>query len=280
MKPLTFSLKALSQDSNREMRDVITKRRIPVKTIQAIALTCLLLLPAVSFAAEQDATEIVQKADQHLRGNTSVVELTMKVVRPDWSREMTMKSWEKGRGQSLVLVTAPVRDKGITYLKRGNEVWNWIPAVDKVIKIPPSMMMQSWMGSDFTNDDLVKESSIVTDYKHKVVGDSTIEGRDCWEIEMIPKPEAAVVWSKVMIWISKANYLELKADYYDENNELVRVMNMFDVKEMGGRLIPTVMEVIPVDKTDHKTILTYLDVEYNVPIKDGFFSEQNMKRVR
>jgi hypothetical protein len=142
------------------------------------------------------------------------------------------------------------------------------------------MMSQSWMGSDFTNDDLVKESSIVEDYTHSIVGDSTIEERACWKIQMIPKPDAAVVWGKVLLWISKHDALELRCEYYDEDQALINVMRMTEIKKLGGRLIPTVLEMIPQDKPGHKTVLTYQAAQFDQPIADSFFSEQNMKRVR
>jgi outer membrane lipoprotein-sorting protein len=227
-----------------------------------------------------DATEIVRRADQKIRGKTGYAEFQMKVIRPDWSREVSMKSWSKGTKYSLILVTAPARDKGSTFLKRGNEVWNWVPSVEKVIKIPPSMMLQSWMGSDFTNDDLVKESSMVVDYTHRAVGDSTILDRDCWKIEMIPKPDAAVVWGKVLIWISKRDDLELRVEYYDEDGALINVMTLSDVKMLGGRMLPSRLEMVPEEVPGNKTVLVYQDAWFDRPIEDSFFSIQNMKRIR
>lgn len=244
-----------------------------------LAMTALLVFALGASAQSPDAKEIVRKADQHFRGDTGYAEFTMKLIRPDWSREISMKSWTKGNDYSLILITAPARDKGTTFLKRGNEVWNWVPSVEKVIKIPPSMMSQSWMGSDFTNDDLVKESSIVVDYNHKVVGDSTIDGHKCWQIEMIPKPDAAVVWGKVLLWIDQQDYLELLAEYYDEDGELVNTMKLSDIQMMGGRKIPTKLEMMPADEPGNKTMLIYEDAWFNKPIQDSFFSEQNMKRV-
>jgi outer membrane lipoprotein-sorting protein len=250
-----------------------------IHTSCCFALAVSTGVAAVAGQAAPDATEVVRRADQHLRGNTSYVEFTMKLVRPDWSREIQMKSWSKGSDRALILITAPARDKGTTFLKRGNEVWNWVPSVERVIKIPPSMMTQSWMGSDFTNDDLVKESSIVEDYTHAVVGDSTIDGRPCWTIRMTPKPDAAVVWGKVLIWISRQDDLELREEFYDEDGALVNVMEMSAVKTLGGRLLPTVLEMTPRDKPGNKTILTYEAARFNEPIDDAFFSEQSMKRI-
>lgn len=235
----------------------------------------------ISVEAEAlDAREIVDRADKHFRGKTSAAEMTMKIVKPDWEREFSMKSWSKGRDYSLILITAPARDKGTTFLMRKTEVWNWIPSIERVIKIPPSMMMQSWMGSDFTNDDLVKESSIVEDYTHEIVGDSTIEGRDCHIIALIPKPEAPVVWGKLLLWISKDDYLQVRIEYYDEDEELMNIMKLSEIKMMGGRPIPTLMEMIPLGKPNQKTVLKYHSAEFDKPIEDSFFSERNMKRVR
>ncbi|MBU0509153.1 outer membrane lipoprotein-sorting protein [bacterium] len=215
-----------------------------------------------------------------MRGTTAYSEMTMTVVRPDWSREVTMKSWSKGYDYSLILITAPARDQGSTFLKRKNEVWNWVPAVEKVIKIPPSMMMQSWMGSDFTNDDLVKESSIVHDYTHAIAGDTVLAGRECWKIEMVPNPDAAVVWDKVFLWITKKDELELLAEYYDEQGELINTMILSDIKDLGGRVIPTIFRMIPADKPNQYTEIVYHSAEWDKPLDDSFFSEQNMKRVR
>lgn len=230
--------------------------------------------------SEQDAKTIVERADKKFRGETAKAEMSMTIVRPDWSREVRMKTWGKGEDYALILITYPDRDKGMTFLKRKNEIWNWLPSVERVIKIPPSMMMQSWMGSDFTNDDLVRESSIVNDYTHEIAGDSVIDGRDCYVIEATPKPEAPVVWGKVMIWITKEDYMQLRGEFYDEDDELINILEMSQIKEMGGRVIPTLMEMIPVDKEGHKTILEYRSAEFNVPIPASFFSEQNMKRIR
>ncbi len=130
----------------------------------------------------QDARDIVKKADEKMKGKTATANITIQTVRPNWSREMTLKSWSKGNDWSMILVTAPAKDKGIVYLKRKKEVWNWIPSIERNIKLPPSMMSQSWMGTDFSNDDLVKEASVIDDYEHKIVGETLIEERNCYVI--------------------------------------------------------------------------------------------------
>jgi outer membrane lipoprotein-sorting protein len=225
------------------------------------------------------ALDIVRKADEKVRGKTNVAEMKMTIVRPSWSREVTMKSWGKGENLALILITGPARDKGTAFLKRDKEIWNWQPTIDRVIKLPPSMMMQSWMGSDFTNDDLVKESSAINDYTHRIIGGEKIEGRECYKIEMVPKEEAAVVWGKVIVWIDKKDFIQMQAAFYDEDGFLVNTMYGKDIKILGGKLLPGRMEVVPADEPGKKTIIEYLRLEFDRPIDDAFFSMQNMKRV-
>lgn len=227
----------------------------------------------------QTAKEIVQKADEKMRGNTSQAELTIKTIRPSWNRSMEVKAWMKGTDFSMILIQSPAKDKGVVFLKRKKEVWNWMPALERVIKLPPSMMSQSWMGTDFTNDDLVKESSVVKDYEHSITGDTVIDNRSCYIITMIPKPEAAVVWSKLIVCIDKKDYLELHTRFYDEGGKITNTMNAYDIKMMDGRLIPTRIEMIPADKRNQKTEMIYRSVLFNRPIEDGFFTTEKMKVV-
>jgi len=227
----------------------------------------------------QDAYAIVKKADDKMRGTSSVVEMTIRTIRPSWSRSMDLKAWMKGKDYSMILIQSPVKDKGIVFLKRKKEVWNWMPVLERNIKLPPSMMSQSWMGTDFTNDDLVKESSILVDYTHRITGDTVVDGRTCFIIEMMPKPEAAVVWSKLIVCIDKKDFLELHSRFYDEEGNLMNIMNAFDVKTMDGRLIPTRFEMIPVEKKNQRTEMIYRSIRFNVPLEDGFFTTENMRSV-
>lgn len=227
----------------------------------------------------QDATKIVEKADQKMRGGSSTTEATMTIVRPSWERTISMKTWSSGTDYALILITAPAREEGTAYLKRGNEIWNWVPNVGRTIKLPPSMMMQSWMGSDFTNDDLVRESSIVKDYEHKLVGEETIRNYETYNIEMIPKPDAPVVWERVLIWISREEFLQLRIEFYDEQNELVNTMIASEITEFDGRVLPSKLEMIPADKEGHKTVMEYESMNFNEDISESFFTVQNMRRV-
>jgi outer membrane lipoprotein-sorting protein len=238
-----------------------------------------LFLSMAALAQSPDPKAIIRKVDEKLKGTTNRSEMKMTIIRPTWTREMTMKTWGKGDDYALVLVTAPERDKGTAFLKRGKEIWNWQPTIDRVIKMPPSMMSQSWLGSDFKNDDLVQQTSIVNDFSHKYLGSETLDGRSCHKIELIPHEDAAVVWGKILSWIDREEYLELKVEFYDEDGYLVNTMLGKDIKDMGGKKLASRLEVIPADEEGHKTILEYLWIEFDKPIADNFFSVQNMKRV-
>ncbi len=239
-----------------------------------------ILLGFVAPLQAQNATEIVRKSNDQIQGNTSQGVMTMTIIRPKWQRTVEMKSWSKGSQFSLILIKKPARDKGSGYLKRTREMWNWLPKVGRVVKMPPSMMNQSWMGSDFTNDDLVRQSSIVNDYTHQIKGSETIEGRSCYKILLTPKPNAPVVWGKVEMWISKQGFLQLQSKMYDEDGYLVNTMRGSKIRNLGGRTIPSRLEMIPADTPNQKTVLEYKSMVFNKPISNGFFSVQNLKRVR
>ena len=243
----------------------------PFLTLFLSALTML--------AYNQTATEIVKKMDNNMRGETSQAILMIKTVRPTWSREMTVKTWMKGTNYAMILVQAPIKEKGIVFLKRKKEVWNWMPTLERNIKLPPSMMTNSWMGTDFTNDDLIKEASVVEDYFHKIVGDTIIDNRNCYIIEFLPKPNTAVVWGKLVVAIDKKDFLELYTEFYDEEGALINVMQVDSIKIMDGRLIPTHMEMIPQNKKNHKTELFYKSVLFNRQIDDNFFNTEQMKHL-
>ena len=241
----------------------------------------LALLCINSSVFAQNATEIVKKANEKVQGEeSSYSTMTMKIVRPTWDREITFKSWTLGTKYSLVYITAPAKEKGQVFLKRDREMWNWNPSISRMIKLPPSMLSQGWMGSDFTNDDLLNQSSIVVDYSHKIIGSENINNADCYKIELIPHEDAPVVWGKIEMWISKDEYLIMKAMYYDEDEYLVKTEKVNETGVRDGRVIATVMELVPADEEGHKTIITMGDVKFNTKVEQDFFSQQNMKRIR
>ena len=190
----------------------------------------------------QDANEILKKSEEKIIGiKSSYQEMMIKIVRPKWSKEMTMKGWSIGEDYFTSVVLSPAKEKGIVFLKRENEVWNYIPSIERTIKIPPSMMMQNWMGTDFTNDDLVQRSSITDDYTNTIIGNETIDGLDCWIIELIPNEDAAVVWGKLVMWIDKKDYMQLKTQFFDEYDEMVSIMTGKAIKNFDGKKLPAII---------------------------------------
>lgn len=246
-----------------------------------MAITMIMVLGVFSLHAQDlTAEEIVKKADEKMRGKSAKTEMMIKIVRPTWERTMSMVSWSKGTELSMTLLTAPAKDKGTVFLKRHKEIYNWLPSIERSIKMPPSMMMQSWMGTDLTNDDLVKESSIIEDYTHSIVGNEKVEGRECWKIKLVPKPNAPVVWGMIYSWIDKKDFIQMKTEFYDEDEYLVNTMLAGDIKTMGGKVIASRIEVIPADKDGHKTVMTTQSIEFDIPIEESFFTTQNMKKVK
>jgi outer membrane lipoprotein-sorting protein len=252
-----------------------------IKHSMSIAIACLFESTISLSAQPLLATDIVRKADEKFNGEKSAIStMEMTIIRPAWERTVEFKSWTMGRENSLTLITAPVKDQGQTFLKRGQEMWNWNPSINRLIKLPPSMMSQGWMGSDYTNDDILKESSLVNDYTHEIVGEEIIDGRLCYKIKMVAKKDASVVWGHQFRWIDKKDLHVLKAELYDEDGYLVRTELGSEIKLLDGRLIPAMLELIPAEEKGNKTIVRIKDIRFNVPVEDSFFSQQNMKRVR
>lgn len=233
----------------------------------------------VNVSYGQTADEIVKKADTKFRGKSSFSEITINIIRPKWSKEMKMKGWSKGSDYSVSVITSPAKEKGTVFLMREKEVWNYLPTIDRTVKFPPSMMLQNWMGTDLTNDDLVKQSSLVTDYDKKIVGEEDKEGYTCWEIELTPKSDAAVVWGKIIIWIDQKEFMQMQTDFYDEDMFLVNQMIGSDVKTFDGKLLPSKLTVIPKDKPGQSTIITYDEWKFDIDIPDVYFTTNYMKRI-
>lgn len=223
-----------------------------------------------------DVETIVRKIDELYRSQTSYSELEMQIVTPNWERTLKMIAWTEGMKRTFIRITFPAKEKGIATLRIGNEMWNYLPKTDKVIKIPPSMMMSSWMGSDFTNDDLVREFTFLDDYVYELVHPDEAED-DLLYIQFTPKENLPIVWGKVVTAVRKTDYIPVWEKYYDENGNLMRVMNFKEIKEFDGRKIPSLMELVPQNKKDHKTLIRYLDIDFNPEISNEIFSLRNLR---
>jgi outer membrane lipoprotein-sorting protein len=227
------------------------------------------------------ATDIVRNADDKFNGEkSSIMVMSMTIIRPTWQRTVEFKNWSLGKEYALTLITAPAKDVGQTFLKRASEMWSWNPSINRLIKLPPSMMSQGWMGSDYTNDDILKESSVVKDYTHEIVGEEMIGDRLCYKIKMTAKENSSVIWGHQMRWIDKKDFLVMKAELFDEDGTLVRTETGSDIKTMDGRVIQTKIELLPSEDPGNKTVIVISDIKFNVAIKESFFSQQNMKMVR
>jgi len=239
-----------------------------------------LLLGATAVRAQETPRAIVDRVDRMLRGNSSRGDVVMEIATEHWTRSLEMRVWSLGTAYALVRVTAPAKEAGTATLKVNDEVWNYLPRVDRTIKVPPSLMMGSWMGSHFTNDDLVKESRMIDDYDIAIGFDGDRDGTAVWEFVLTPKPAAAVVWGKIVEQVRKADLMPTWARYYGERGNLVRTMTFADYRTFGARLVPSVMTVRPADKPDERTTIRYRQLEFDVRLTPDFFSLRNLQERR
>ncbi len=221
-----------------------------------------------------EAREMMVRLQKLLRSDTNTARYTMTVKTPDWQRSITMDSWDDRPGKRFFIrIIAPKKERDTTYLKLGPNLWMYLPKLERDIRIPPSMMLSSWMGSDFTNDDLVKAASVVDDYHHSI----TARNRETVTIESIPKESAPVVWGK-LIHIIRRDGIPLAEEFYDEHGKKRRVLKFEDVREVGGRTIPTRWVMQPLDNPGKQTILQIESIAFDPPIADTVFTRANLKR--
>jgi len=226
----------------------------------------------------ETAEDIIDYVDHLWRGESSRGTVVMDIVTENWSRSLEMESWSLGKDHSLVRVLSPKSEEGTATLKIDKQVWNYLPRADRTIKIPPSLMMGSWMGSHFTNDDLVKESQLIEDYDIEISFDGERDGHTVWEFTLTPKPEAPVVWGRIEQQVRQDDLMPTWARYYDEDGDLSRTMTFSEFETMGGRLVPSVMTVNPVDKPTESTTITYQEIVFDVGLEEDFFSLRNLKQ--
>jgi outer membrane lipoprotein-sorting protein len=243
-----------------------------------ITLGCLATSGTAS--AQTDPRDIIERIDRLLRGDSSRSVATMEVVTEHWERQMTMEMWSLGTDYTLVRLRAPAKEAGTATLMAEDNIWNYLPKVDRTIKIPSSMMGGAWMGSHFTNDDLVQESQMIDVYDVAVTFDGERDGVMVWELRLTPKPEAAVVWGHLEFLVRQNDYVPLWAKYYDEDGELARTMEYSEYREFGGRLVPAVMNMQPANKPGERTTIRYEELEFDVDIDPSFFSLRTLQSGR
>ena len=246
----------------------------------ACAAACFLSAGAVAAAPPAPAPaarDVVVRALATLWGRTLQAEVDMTITAPGWSRTLTLQTWMFRPHKSLLRVKAPAKDAGITSLRIGTEMWNYIPAIERTIKIPPSLMLQPWLGSDFTNDDLVKESSLIDDYTHELLPVPPTAGADAaYVVQALPRPEVPVVWGKVVL-TTRADFIPLKQEFYDERGRLVRTLTYDDIRRLGGRELPTHWVMTPQDKPGKSTTIVFRSATYDQAMDDALFTLQQLK---
>ena len=255
----------------------------PIKQITILLFTIIIFFsPVLSRAAEQESTtrarKILEEIDDLWRSTSSHSILTMHVKTEHYTRTLRMEHWSKGKDKSLVRIISPLKEKGTATLKSGNTIYTYLPKTDRTIRLTSSMMMGSWMGSHFTNDDLVKESRLSEDYDPRISFEGERNDQDIIEFTLIPKPDAPVVWGKIVTTVTSDNHLPITSLYYDEDMDLMRTLTFNEVKEMDGRLLPTVLRVEPEDKKGEYTELIYEKIEFGVELPDSFFSILQLRR--
>ena len=251
------------------------------RAVATLALTMAAgLVLAAPAAAQTDAIEIMDRVDRMMRGDASRGVATMEVVTENWERQMTMEIWSLGTEYSLVRLRTPPREAGTATLKAEADIWNYLPKVDRTIKVPASMMGGAWMGSHFTNDDLVKESRLVEDYDIEITFDGPDDGVAVWDFRLTPKPEAPVVWGHIEYRVRQDDYMPLWTRFYDESGELARTMEYSEFMELGGRLVPGLMDMSPADKPAERTTFRYEELEFDVDLDESFFSLRTLQRGR
>lgn len=240
-------------------------------------LTFLLALYSVTALADTELKKILDGVDELFRSKGSEATVEMRITTPDWSRSLRMKMWTQGLDYTFVTILSPSKDKGVSTLKRKTEMWNFFPKINKVIKVPPSMMMGSWMGSDFTNDDLVKSSKLADDYTYKL---GQVEDKSQVSIVLAPKPTTVSLWGRIELLVHKDTLMPIQQTFYDEKGKKVRLMEFKDIKNFGKRSMPAVMELTPFDKEGHKTVITYESAKFDVDVDKKIFTRANLQKRR
>ena len=247
--------------------------------LRVITLLTVLLAAAAAHAEDRSATDIVRAAVDQWRGLSSEAVMTMVIHRPDWERSMTMRAWTKGDEKSLVRVIEPRKDRGNGTLTDDNNMWSYSPKINRVIKVPSSMMGQSWMGSDFSNNDVTRADEIIDEYDHTIVGTDVIDGVTVYEIESIPHEDAAVVWGREVLRI-RDDYVVLTHSFFDQDGGLVKRLESLEIGEMGGRMTALRQRMGKIDKPDEWTELQLQSVEYDVDLNDNLFTLSNLRNPR
>jgi outer membrane lipoprotein-sorting protein len=245
-----------------------------------VASVCILLAICVPIllAQQPNADEIVRRGEYAVRGKTQVGDVVMTVKTPDWQRTLELRYWTVNPAKTFIRVTAPAKESGTATLRLGTNMWNYLPSVERTIKIPPSLMLESWMGSDFTNDDLVRESSLVKDYDHRMGGEALEAGDACYRIIATAKPDAPVVWDRIVLYVRKSDAIPRREEYYDSKGRMQKVLTFDDIRKTSGGVYPMRWKMVSVNKPGHETLLQISNLTLDRPISDSIFTQENLRQ--
>jgi outer membrane lipoprotein-sorting protein len=236
------------------------------------------ILADIAVSADEKAKKMIERSEAHTRGDSFQAEVAMTVHNGETERNLSFRTWLVGRDKAVIKILSPVKDRDTGNLRLEMNLWQFLPNIDRVVKIPPSMMLQSWMGSDFTNDDLVKSSSLSRDYTHQIEKTETLGGLPAVKIICTPKADAPVAWGKVIVWLRETDSVPLKQEFYSENKELIKVMEGSDIKSFGSHTIPTQLVMSTVKKQGAKTILRYRTVAFDQKLDEKIFTQEYIRK--
>ena len=278
--PARASELGVASQTGREYHPAMPRQFAPLAV-----LLLALQVPQLARAEAPPATadDLVQRIESVLRGDTAVMKVSMQIETPRWKRTVSFRSWDDRHGsRSFIRILEPRKDRGTGFLKKEQTLWTYLPRVERTTRLPPSMMLQSWMGSDFTNDDLVRESSLIDDYTARVLEEKEIDGTLAVGVELLPREDAPVVWSRIEIWVDAERLSPMLQLYYDEPEpgefELLRRMQFSDVREVQGRPLPHKWVMHTLDKPGNETRFTIDEIEFDAKLDDSLFSLAHLKR--
>jgi hypothetical protein len=251
--------------------------------MRPLALALVLLLPGSARAADLDAAALVRRSEEVMRGTTAEMVAAMTIERPRWTRTVRFRSWDdRARDRSFTRILDPAKDRGTGFLKVEQTLWTYLPSVERTTRLPPSMLLQPWMGSDFTNDDLVRESSLIDDYRPKLLGKRELEGHTAVGVELLPREEAPVVWARIELWLDEERLAPLSTSYYDEPEPgryaEIRRMRYSDLRDVQGRPVPHHWEMASLDKPGHVTRVVLEEIRFDLPMPDELFTQAHLQR--
>ncbi len=262
------------------LREIVSSVSPPIRPlVHCTAAASVLLTATLASAANPDPKKLIEKAMEQQRGLSSRSSVTMTIQRPDWRRSMTLDSWTAGNEQSLIRVTAPAKDAGNGTLLLDDNMWSYAPRINRVVKVPGSMMGQSWMGSDLSNKDISRSTDLIDQYQHKLLSTRQQDGHSLYVIESVPHEEAPVVWGKEVITL-RDDYVLLEHQFWDQDGVLVKRFTTTDIREMDGRQVAATMRMQRLDKTDQWTEIQIHSVDFDLELPANLFTLSNLRNPR